>query len=139
MIHAWAMTQQPERSPQWTQRKTKEEPHGRCALELDSLQSIDNCKFYCIKLTQSYWGHFNTQMHVKHTSASCKLEHKRRTGHTCSRNWLRSILLLIAFTKLNFFGTKTLLEQRLPGVGLMGLLPQAARPRPRWWTSDSEL
>lgn len=27
----------------------------------------------------------------------------------------------------------------LPGVGLMGLHPLVARPRPRWWTSDSEL
>lgn len=30
-------------------------------------------------------------------------------------------------------------KRSLPAAGLMGLHPLAARPRPRWWTSDSEL
>lgn len=131
--------------PQWTPctKENEEEPHGGGTPGAGFTSLFRELQTLCCrKLTRSYGGWFSTYVHVKHTpllianwsTKDAPCTRVRATG--CSAAFtLISLFIALATTVLP--GHKNSSERgKLPEVGLMGLLPLAARPRPRCWTPD---
>lgn len=148
-------------TPQWTlcTKENKEEPHGRWPPAPDSCQRREfNCCYY-LNNVNIFGPNYDHKIVAEHWYLLIKAaERAQRVGytveantmgaykpHTCSCIWphlkdVGSSVFCIYAVSIPPPHKHTLeINHNLPEAGLMALHPLAARPRPRWWTSDSEL